>query len=374
MKEIPSRFTIYNELTSKEKLAQVDPENLALEEAFIEYLVSTGKAKGTIRQYRANLHVFWCWNLEYNLNRSFTRIIRKHYVQFQRHALKKWGWSPRRLKAVKSTIYSLSRFIQKHMKDVYPRYKPIIQKLSVPADRAVREKSVFDEKKDIEPLLKKLVEDGDYDKACALALAVNSGRRKSELLCFKVGYFRPECTICDGVLYKTPEPVKNPRHGNKGDGICMYTIAPPFDPYLKLWLRERKRLKIRSQWLFPRRFHGKWLDEPAPVAMLDAWAKQFTQILGKPFYWHAMRHFFTTKLINYGIPSDVISDLIGWENTDMVRLYDDTNVSAFEKYFGNYGIRKPAEETTNVEDESDVDETEIEDMDADTEEIEDPQT
>ena len=39
-------------------------------EDFLEHLVSIDRAETTIMQYRAALHILWCWNLDYNKNKS----------------------------------------------------------------------------------------------------------------------------------------------------------------------------------------------------------------------------------------------------------------------------------------------------------------
>lgn len=344
MAEKKGRSTVYNHITSMDKLAKVNPENLILEEDFVEYLKSTDKARGTIKQYRANLRVFWCWNLEFNDNIFFVELKKRQLTKFQNHAINEWGWSPRRVRTVKATLSSLSNFIVRILDDEYPNYKSIINMVESPVDRPVRDKSIFDEVMDMQPLLDYLVKNHEYAQACAVSLAMNSGRRKSELLRFKVGWFTPEHTICGGALYKTPEMVQTKGRGEDGKPLYLYTIASSFDPYLKLWMDERKRLKIRSQWLFPRRRGERWIDEPMLLSSMDYWAKSFSEFLGKPFYWHSLRHFFTTKLRNYGIPSNVIQDLMGWDSADMVNRYDDTEKdSVFEKYFGSSGIKKVKE-------------------------------
>lgn len=52
------RSTVYNDLTSEEKLAKVNEENLELEDDFLEHLSTTDRAESTITQYRAVLHIF----------------------------------------------------------------------------------------------------------------------------------------------------------------------------------------------------------------------------------------------------------------------------------------------------------------------------
>ena len=76
-KLIEGRTTVYNEITSKEKLEKVAHENIDLENDFLEYLSSIDRSKGTIKQYRANLHVFWCWNLEFNNNKFFVDLTKR---------------------------------------------------------------------------------------------------------------------------------------------------------------------------------------------------------------------------------------------------------------------------------------------------------
>ena len=164
------RTTVYNEITSEDKLKQVNPENIQLENDFLEYLESVDRSQGTIKQYRANLHIFWCWNLEYNKNKFFVELTKRELVKFQNHALNVWQWSPRRIRVVKATISSLSNFIESILDDEFEGYRPIVRKIESPANEAVRVKTVFQDE-DLNPLLERLVENEDYMKACVLALA-----------------------------------------------------------------------------------------------------------------------------------------------------------------------------------------------------------
>lgn len=334
------RTTIYNKITTEEKLKEVNKENLELENDFIEYLESIDRSKGTVKQYRANLHVFWCWNLEYNKNKFFVDLTKREIAKFQSHAMNQWKWSPKRIRTVKAAISSLSNYIENILDDEYDGYKPIVRKIESPADAAVRTKTVFQDD-DLEILLSKLVEHKQYMKACMLSLAMNSGRRKAELPRFKVSYFNDENLICDGALYKTPEKVTTKGRGSRGKLLDLYTLSKSFKPYLDMWLQERKRLGIESEWLFPKYKNGEWLNEQADSSLLDSWSRTFSNMLGKPFYWHSIRHYFTTKLKSSGIPDSVVQDVIGWDSADMVKIYDDTpSEEQFEKYFGGDGIKK----------------------------------
>lgn len=333
------RSTIYNEITSDEKLKQVNKENIELENDFLEYLSSIDRSKGTIKQYKANLHIFWCWNLDFNKNKFFVDLTKREIAKFQSHALNVWQWSPKRIRTVKATISSLSNYVENILDDEYEGYKPIVRKIESPADEAVRVKTVF-QIEDLQPLLDRLVENEDYMKACVLALAMYSGKRKAELTRFKASYFEDENLICDGALYKTPEKMQTKGRGQRGKLLDVYTLARPFKPYLDLWLSEREKLGITSDWLFPKNKDGEWIDEHIEISMMDSMARTFSNMLGKPFYFHSLRHLFTTHLLEQNLPENIVQSIQGWSSSDMIRIYDDrSSDSQLEKYFGSEGIK-----------------------------------
>jgi integrase len=337
------RTTVYNAITTDEKLREVNDENKQLEEDFLEYLSSADKSSGTIKQYKANLHIFWCWCVDYNKNKYFVDITKREAIKFQNFAINEWKWSPKRVRTFKATLRSLENYIIKILDDEYPNYKRIWSEIESPADEAVRTKSVL-QMEDIQWLLGELVKKEQYMKACVLALAIFSGKRKAELTRFKVSYFDDENLICDGALYKTPEKMQTKGRGKRGKLLDVYTLAKPFKPYLDLWMQEREKLGIKSEWLFPKYSNGEWQDEHIEISTMDSFAKTFNTMLeknGKVWYFHCARHFFTSYLLDQNLPENVVQALQGWASGDMVRIYDDrTNESQFEKYFGSEGIKQ----------------------------------
>lgn len=334
------RTTVYNDITSEEKMSQVNPENLQLENDFIEYLESVDRAKSTIKQYRAILHVFWCWNLEFNNNKFFVDLTKREIAKFQNHGLNVWGWSPRRVRTVKAVLSSMSNYIENILDDEFEGYRPIVRKIESPANEAVREKCIFSEE-ELQDILDKLVEKEEYMKACVLALAMYSGKRKAELTRFKVSYFDKENLICEGALYKTPEKMVSKGRGKKGKLIDVYTLAKPFQPYLDMWLKQREELGIDTDWLFPKYKNGQWLDEHVEISTLDSYANTYSKIAGRPLHLHSLRHWNTTYLLEQNIPDSVVQAMHQWCSADLVRVYDDrTTDSQFEKYFGAEGIKQ----------------------------------
>lgn len=334
------RSTVYNNITSPEKMSRVNPDNIQLENDFLDYLSSIDRSKGTIKQYQANLHVFWCWNLEFNKNKFFVDLTKREIAKFQNHAINVWGWSPKRVRTVKATLSSLSNVIENIMDDDFKDYRSIIRKIESPADEAVRTKSVFTAE-ELKLALDTLVDKKEYQKACVLALGMYSGRRKAELTRFKVSYFDENNLLFGGSLYKSPEKIKTKGRGSRGKLLEVYVLAKPFRPYLELWLEDRKRLGITSDWLFPKYQDGKWLDEPMSASTIDSYARTYSNILGKPCYPHALRHMFCTMLLEQSLPESIVQDIIGWESSEMVRLYDDRSKdSQLEKYFNADGIKQ----------------------------------
>lgn len=339
------RSTVYNNITTPELLQQVLPSNVELAEDFIDYLKSIGRAETTIEQYKSDLRIFWVWNLQHNQNKEFIKITKREFARFQNHCLNEWGWSPKRIRRVKSVLSSMSNYIENILDEEpeFEGYRAVVRKIESPADDVVREKSIFTTE-ELQGLLDYLVEHEEYEKACMLSLAMNSGRRKAELPRFKVDYFLDE-NVRFGSLYKTPEKVRTKGRG-KGKYLELYVMKKPFDPYLKLWLDERQRLGIESEWLFPLKTNPA---EPLKPETLDSWAETFSRILQKPFYFHSLRHYFTSECLKNNLPASVVQEIVGWESADMVNLYDDRDADeTLAKYFDENGIKQV--ETKNLGD------------------------
>lgn len=311
-----------NDITSPKLLKKVSYENISLMNDFLEYLRSVQRSETTINGYRNDLEIAWVWGLEHNNNRVFTEWTKRNIVKFQNWLINENGNSPARVRRVRSALSSLSNYICNVLDDEYPDFQNIIGKIEAPAAHPVREKTVWEEG-EIEDLLGKLVEKKQYDRACLVALALYSGRRKSELVRFRVDDFDNEHLICDGALYKS-SPLKTKGRG-LGKYINCYTLAKKFRPYLELWLEERERRGITSEWLFV-----SPVDQESQMhaKTLDGWSEAFSKLTGKPFYFHSLRHAFTTNLVRAGIPDSVVTEILGWESMDMCKLY--TDISADE--------------------------------------------
>lgn len=125
--------------------------------------------------------------------------------------------------------------------------------------------------------------------------------------------------------------------GKTGKQLNKYVLYE-FKKYLDLWMEQRKKQGIESEWLFVHRC-GDGSYAQMKVSTLDSWANIFSNELGVDFYWHCMRHYLNTKLLKLNIPANVVQEFFGWSSSDMVNLYNDSEVSEeFSKYFTKDGI------------------------------------
>lgn len=331
------RSTQYNKITTPELIEKINPENKRLVDDFLMYLRSIERSEGTIKSYKNDLDIFFVWNLQNNKNKYFPELSKRDIISYQNWLLTENKNSPARIRRLKSTLSSLSNYIENLLDDEIENFRGIIRKVENPPKRTVREKSVFTEE-EMQTLLDSLVEKKEYQKACFVSLAMNCGNRKSELLRFKVDFFDDEHIIF-GALYKTPEKIQTKGRG-KGKFLHRYVLLKPFKPYLDLWLNQRKELGIESEWLFVKDMeNGEYTQ--LPITTIDSWAKTFSRHFDKRWYPHAMRHFFTTGLKKANIPDSVIQEIIGWESAEMIKIYSD--ISADEQigaFFDENGIKE----------------------------------
>lgn len=331
------RRTMMNTITSPRKVAKINPENIQLMNDYLTYLASTKRSPGTIKVYKNDLLIVFVFMLEHCSNRSFITIKKRDIVALQNWMINENGNGSARVRRIKSTLSSFSDYIESILDDEYPDFKNIIHKIENPVAQPVREKSVFTDE-ELDAILQHLVEDDEFEKACMVALARYSGRRKAELILYKVDYFKPE-NIVFGSLYKTPEKIKTK---GRGDGKYMYcyTLVKEFKPYLDMWMADREKKGIESEWLFPNPVNP---SEHIALTTMNSWANYIGRFSKKPFYFHALRHHYVTYLSQAGLPESVVSNIMGWDGTAMVSVYNDTSAEdEIAKYFDEGGIKSRA--------------------------------
>ena len=333
-----ARKTKQNDITTPELISKINPKNKQLLSDYLLYLKSIQRSETTIKSYKNDLEIFFVWNFKNAGDKFFAKVTKRDIISFQNFLLSENSNSPARVRRLKATLSSLSNYIENILDDDpdFFGFKNIVHKVENPVNQVVREKTIFTQD-ELQKLLDWLVEHKEYQKACAVSLAMCSGRRKAELTRFKVSYFN-DSNLMYGSLYKTPEKMRTKGRGN-GKYINVYVLAKEFNPYLTLWIKERENLGINSDWLFIKKSGDQYVQ--ITESTLNSWSNIFTKILGKDFYWHSLRHYLCTKLSKLGVPDGVIQDIVSWESGDMVKLYNDTGSDdKISEYFDENGVVK----------------------------------
>lgn len=324
-------------VTTQEEIAQINPDNKELMEDFLNYMETTDHSPSSIKVYKSNLNIFFVYMLKFCKNKDFVDIKKRDIMNFQNYLIKN-GLSPARIRVLRSSLSSLSNFIENILdeEEKWESFRNIINKIPAPNLNPVREKTVISDE-ELQHLLDTLVERGKIQLAALVAFAAFSGARRSELVQYKVGYFTDEA-VKNG-LYITPE-IRTKGQGVAGKMLKKYCIKSKVQPYLDLWLAEREKMGVDIDDLFiVKGFEGGF--RPAKSETLAGWMKICSEIMGKPVYCHSFRHLFVSMLVRQNIPINVIKDIVGHNDSSTTELYNDNpKEDGFMKYFGDDGVQQ----------------------------------
>ena len=112
---------------------------------------------------------------------------------------------------------------------------------------------------------------------------------------------------------------------------------------MDLWLKERERLGIESEWLFVTVSIDKETKQRTYHQRKDvsSWIQMMEDILGVDAYCHMFRHYTCTRLHRLNLPSHVIQEFFAWSSAEMLSIYNDlTAEDEFGKYFDRDGVKE----------------------------------
>lgn len=327
------RTTVYhNGLVTPEKWELVNKENKSLLTEFVAYLQSSNKSNQTIHQYESQLKIFFVFVMEQCDNKFFVDLKKRDLIRFAGWLQNTLRVSPNRVSSMKSVISSLSMYIERVLDDEYPMFRNITNVIEIGARETVREKTILSEE-DINNGLEQLVAKGKYQVACFMALLFASGMRKAEAIQMRVDDFAGGKVVMNGLFYLTHK-IRTKGRGRAGKILAKYVTKDLFDKYFQLWMDERKRRGIESEWLFVVKRDGKY--EKASISTADSFSETISVILGVPAYCHSFRHAWCTYCKRKGYPETIIQKLQGWAGLDMVSLYNDIgDEEQLEDFFVN---------------------------------------
>ena len=311
------RSTVYHDNITQD-YDKVSKQNRDLVKHFLQYCKSNNRSPQTIKQYDNWLRVFFCWNYAENDDKFFVDLKKRDFVNYFGY-LRDLDVSSNRIASLKSVLSALSNEIELLYEDEYPTFKNQLRSLEAVHITTVREKTVLSNQ-DLVNILSSLVENEEYQAACYLALVCASGSRKAEMIQMKVDFFVPENEVFDGYMYATPL-IRSKGRGKEGKRIKKYVIKEAFQPYFDLWIKEREKLGINSEYLFVSKKGGEYI--PATISTANTLASKISEVGGVDFYSHSGRHFFATLLKRQNFPDDIIVQIFSWADSSMIKVYND---------------------------------------------------
>ncbi|MFP4457786.1 MAG: tyrosine-type recombinase/integrase [Clostridia bacterium] len=336
-----TRKTNYNKIVDKELWGQVNEDNKKLLSKWLTYLKVSDKSPQTIYQYKNDMKIFFVFCLDNLDNKFFVELTKGDIIEFQGYLVGELELSSSRVRRLRSTLSSMSNYIESILDEKYPDFRNLISKIEAPKASAVREKTILRDDQ-VERCLEELIEKGLYQEACAFALASYSGSRLSEIVQFKINYFEDKNIKdfgSDAKFYITPEKIRCKGSGKKGTMLNRFILVDKFKPYFDLWIEERKNQDIDSEWLFVNYDSNNDQWEQLSSDSLSRYTPIYTKIIGEPIYFHCLRHYFVTLLSRNGIPHEIIQNIMGWKDIAMVGVYVDTTLEEkLENFFNDNEI------------------------------------
>lgn len=321
----------FGNLTNPKNLALINEKNKELQNMFLDYLLSKGRAHKTIKAYTSGLNLFFSWNMVFNDNKDFVKITKEDFKKYVATGLTDWEWSMPTAHLYWAALHSLAEYVQVELDNVeeYAGYKSVIAKVTrLSAPQSARTVKLSSE--DAKLVFDELMRACDYKAVCVFALMLYSGQKFKDLNQYKISDFNDKYVI-DGIVYKSPKMIMTQRHG-KDVPMYFYVLKKQFDPYLNLWLRYRDEAGIKTEWLFPdHRVTGKCIS----LDYFRRLRKKIAKILGKDdFSWQSIRKLAREEFIKANLSKDVIQDMVGWDVNDGSLLCSNVNTSeSMEEYF-----------------------------------------
>ena len=137
-----ARETTKIRITDDETIAQINPINKKIVDQYLRNL-ATKSSIMTVRNYRSDFNIFFCWNVKNNDNKSIIDIRKSEIVDFFNYTIGELKWSSNRENRCHSALNSLGRFIENILDDDYPNYRNLFPKIDRLLKSPVRQKTIL---------------------------------------------------------------------------------------------------------------------------------------------------------------------------------------------------------------------------------------
>lgn len=324
-----ARKTYRKKITDPEILEQINPKNIKLMNLFIKDK-DRKCSDATIKVYKSNLNIFFCWNVLYNDNKYYPDIKKVELSEFFDFLVNDLKIQGKRFSHHRSTLSGLSDIVIKYYDEDYPSFRNFVNTIIEPIPKdAVREKTVLSDE-EVDLIFEVLQQQNKIQELCCFALAVYSGARIAELEQFTVDMIDRENSLSfGGVALQTTKKIRTKGFGKQGKVQPKHIIKDLFLPYFDQWVELRTQiledLGVEDHGYLFIKNNG----ERATQTVIRNWAEKWSKIVDKPIYLHCLRHNLCTYLTKLGLGRDFIIAFFGW-STDMTTTYNDLDDSEME--------------------------------------------
>lgn len=330
-----ARETFRKIITTPEKIEQIEPNNKKLVDRFLRYM-SQMRSEGTIKTYRSNFNIFFCWNLDYNDNKPFEQIKKLEMQDFFIFCSEELRYSPNRYSQMHSSLSSLSTYIENQLDELdrYANFRNIIPKIDKPPKEPVRKKTIISPAQ-IDELTLLLEEQSKEEpfrmqEALYIVLSISAGTRLNETLRITTDILDENETAFDDLFLVTKEPIKTKGRGRQGKMLHKYIIKNLFLPWYKKWLPIREKVMKENNVVEHNAIFIKRNGEPIKPATVNDWTTRWSKMIDLDIYPHSFRHYFVTYLSKIGLEAELIQSIVGWTSSDMVAIYNDLRIDERE--------------------------------------------
>lgn len=330
-----ARKTFRKVITTPEKIEMIENSNKKLVERFLRYMSQT-KSEGTIKVYKSNFDIFFCWNLDYNDNKPFEKIRKIEMQDFFAFCSEELQYSPNRFAQMHSSLSSLSTYIENQLDEIerYENFRNIVQKIEKPVKEPVRKKTIIPPTQ-IDKLTEELKKESEKDpyvlqQALYIILSISAGTRLNETLRITTDIIDEKSTAFDGLFLVTKEQIKTKGRGRTGKMLYKYIIKDLFLPWYKEWLPIRQKIMKENKVAEHNAIFIKRNGEPIKTNSVKMWTEKWSDMTGLDIYPHSFRHYFVTYLSRIGLEAELIQSIVGWTSSDMVAIYNDLRIDERE--------------------------------------------
>lgn len=271
----------YNKQTDPEILKKINKYNVQAMEDFLLDLKAQKKSEGTIKQYRANLNVFFCWIYNNLDNCEVYKLKKKQLRNYILH-LNDQGLSSNRVNSMKSAVSSFFTYLEDD--DDYEEMEMNLMSKVKSVDRELVRDIVFLDTEQIDYVRNRLMEDKKYQICLLWDVLSETGIRHNE------AYQIQKDWIVDDSMKTTKEVIGKRKKRFK---VCIHKRTR--ESY-KLYMEQRGEDDIPELWINSK-------GEPASYDALYYWIVECRKILAEreqkiiPFNVHSLRHYFIDGMV-----------------------------------------------------------------------------